>query len=187
MPSCARPVLQFFTLVALVAMMVASQPAPVVAQTFDTPSGLPLPRFVSIRNAPVNVRVGPGTRYEIAWVFVKPGLPVEIVQEFDTWRKIRDFEGEEGWLHQGLLVGTRTALVTPWATEGQVAMRTRETADSPVRAWLSPGLLVEVRQCDGTMCEVRLQHAAGGERMTTFAGFVEQGALWGVYANEVFD
>ena len=65
----------------------ASQPAPVVAQTFDTPSGLPLPRFVSIRNAPVNVRVGPGTRYEIAWVrqrrrlwlLVVPGLGLVVL------------------------------------------------------------------------------------------------------------
>ena len=53
----------------------------------DNPSGLPLPRFASTRSDPINVRVGPGTKYEIAWTYLKPGVPVEIVQEFDTWRK----------------------------------------------------------------------------------------------------
>ena len=72
-----------------------------------------LPRFVSTRSAPINVRVGPGTRYDIAWIFKKPGLPVEITQEYDTWRKIRYVDGDEGWIHQSLLIGRRTAIVQP--------------------------------------------------------------------------
>ena len=75
------------------------------------PSGLPVPRFVSLKSGRVNVRVGPGEDYKIAWVFVKSGLPIEVVQEFDNWRQIRDSDGATGWVFQSLLSGKRTAVV----------------------------------------------------------------------------
>src|SRR5437868_3925217 len=73
--------------------------------------GLPLPRFVTTHFNNVNVRVGPGERYDITWVFTNAGTPVEVVQEFDIWRKIRDFDGQEGWIQQNQLSGTRAGLV----------------------------------------------------------------------------
>ncbi len=72
------------------------------------PSGLPLPRFVSLKPGRVNLRVGPGRDYAVTWLFLKSGLPVEIVQEYDNWRRIRDSEGTEGWVYQSLLSGKRT-------------------------------------------------------------------------------
>lgn len=177
----------FLCILALAALFPAMGSAFAQPQSTGASSGLPLPRFVSVRSSPVNVRVGPGTRYEIAWVYVRPGIPVEITQEFDTWRRVRDVDGAEGWLHQNLLVGTRTAFVTPWAENGQIALRTRLEANAPVRAWLTPGLLVEVRRCTGTTCEIRFNHQGEGGRVTQYSGFVEQEVLWGVYANEVFD
>ena len=71
----------------------------------------PLPRYVSLASDQVYVRAGPGSRYPIQWEFRKKGLPVEIVLEFDTWRKIKDYEGQEGWVHQSLLSGRRTGLI----------------------------------------------------------------------------
>ncbi len=68
------------------------------------PSGLPVPRFVSLKASRVNVRVGPGADYKVAWVFVKPGLPLEVVQEYDNWRRIRDSDGSMGWVFQKLPV-----------------------------------------------------------------------------------
>ena len=88
-----------------VALLAFASLAPAGAQDVG-PSGLKLPRFVSTRSAPINVRVGPGTKYDVAWMFNKPGLPVEIVQEYDTWRKVRYIDGDEGWIHQGLLIVT---------------------------------------------------------------------------------
>ncbi|MCR6656456.1 MAG: SH3 domain-containing protein [Opitutus sp.] len=87
---------------------------PCLAVAADDQSGLPLPRFVTTRSNPINVRVGPGTNYDVAWVYVKAGTPVEIIQEFDTWRKIRDADGSEGWLHQNLLRAGGAGLVAPW-------------------------------------------------------------------------
>src|SRR6476619_7352914 len=61
-------------------------------------TGLPLPRFVSLKSNDVNVRRGPGQEYDVAYTYVRAGLPVEITQEFDNWRKIRDSDGVEGWV-----------------------------------------------------------------------------------------
>ena len=74
-------------------------------------TGVRVPRFVSMNSAKVNVRAGPVTRYPIKWVFQRKSLPVQIVAESDTWRKIRDFEGIEGWVHQRMLSGRRRAIV----------------------------------------------------------------------------
>lgn len=78
------------------------------------PSGLPLPRFVSLKSGRVNVRTGPGINYAVEWLYLKAGLPMEILQEYDNWRRVRDSEGAEGWVNQSLLSGKRTALVAPW-------------------------------------------------------------------------
>ena len=75
------------------------------------PSGLPVPRFVSLKSAEVNMRVGPGERYPIRWVYQRASYPVEIIEEFAHWRKVRDFEGTSGWVHKNLLTGSRSALV----------------------------------------------------------------------------
>ena len=155
---------------------------PALAQ--DNPSGLPLPRFVTTRSHPINVRVGPGTRYEIAWNYTVSGVPVEIIQEFDTWRKIRDLDGEEGWVHQSLLSGNRAGYATPLMANGEVAMHAQKAADADVRARLSPGVRVTISECDGAWCSV----SAGqpGEQQA-YSGWVRQEELWGVYPDEVFD
>jgi SH3-like domain-containing protein len=152
----------------------------------DNPSGLPLPRFVTTRSTPINVRVGPGTKYEVAWVYLKAGTPVEIIQEFDTWRKIRDFDGSEGWVHQNLLSGERAGLVAPWQKDSQIALRDGRAEDSGVRAYLSPGFQVEIAECDGTWCAVAAtDHPAAG-RPATYSGYLPQSEIWGVYGGEAF-
>ena len=78
------------------------------------PSGLPLPRFVSLKAKRVNLRVGPGQNYAVAWLYTKAGVPMEVIQEYDNWRRVRDAEGTEGWVYQSLLSGERTAVTAPW-------------------------------------------------------------------------
>ena len=69
-------------------------------------SGLPLPRFVSLKADRVNVRIGPAKTHEVKWVYQRAGLPVEITAEFENWRRIRDADGTEGWVYHSLLSGT---------------------------------------------------------------------------------
>ncbi|MDB5486173.1 MAG: aspartyl-trna synthetase, partial [Tardiphaga sp.] len=75
-------------------------------------SGLPIPRYVSLKSDHVNVRAGPTKDNDVAWVYTRSGLPVEITAEFENWRRVRDSEGAEGWVYHSLLSGRRTAVVT---------------------------------------------------------------------------
>ncbi|MCP4330513.1 MAG: hypothetical protein GY791_18980 [Alphaproteobacteria bacterium] len=153
----------------LAAALVVAAAAAGHAQT-----GLPLPRFVSMRADEVNVRTGPGVRYPIDWVYQRSGLPVEITAEFDTWRKIRDWEGTEGWVHQSMLAGKRTALVT----KQRRTLRREPSAGSAAVAHAEPGVVGELKRCVGAWCRIRI---AG------YDGWLERTEFWGVYANETVE
>ncbi len=147
-------------------------------------SGLPLPRFVSLKSNQVNVRVGPGRDYDIAWIFVKGGLPVEVFQESDNWRRIRDAAGNSGWVFHSLLSGRRTALVTPWTRDAEPLPLYRErSVGAKLNARLETGLLVSIEECDGEWCRAFLRDADD----QSYRGFVQQNKLWGVYPNEEFE
>jgi SH3-like domain-containing protein len=165
----------------LIVLLAAGFLAAGFAKAADGPSGLPLPRFATTKSDPINVRVGPGTRYDVAWTYVKAGMPVEIIQEFDTWRKIRDVDGSEGWVHQNLLSGRRAGIAAPWQQDTQIALRPDRNSEG-VRAYLGPGYRVEISKCDGTWCEVSAAAASA-----TYQGFLPQSELWGVYQGEEFD
>lgn len=135
-----------------------------------------LPRFVSLKSDMVNVRRGPGKDHEVVWVFNKAGLPVEVIAEFETWRRIRDSEGAEGWVFQGLLSSRRTALVKPWARDEMIAMRGDDAEAANVVAWLQPGVVLDIEKCDGLWCLAHVNEATG---------YVMQDELWGIYPNEV--
>lgn len=144
------------------------------------PSGLPLPRYVSLKSDRVNLRKGPGTDYPTAWVYRRAGLPVEVVEEYESWRKVRDAEGTTGWILSALLSGRRTALVLPWelkreAARPQVALRTSDSDRAQAVAMIEAGVIADVQSCDGDWCYVTIQ---------SFRGYLEQKQLWGVYANE---
>ena len=172
-------------LAALLALPGPLMPSPAWAQA-DNPSGLPLPRFASTRSTPINVRVGPGTKYDIAWIYRQAGIPVEIVQEFDTWRKIRDQDGDEGWVHQNLLSGNRVGYVTPVVANGEIALRANRNDESGIRARLGAGLRIQIKECDGIWCEVSAT-GGDGQRHSTYSGFLHQEEIWGVYPDEIFD
>jgi SH3-like domain-containing protein len=145
------------------------------AQQMGKVSGLPVPRFVSLKSDRVNLREGPSKDHRTTWVFERAGLPVEITAEFDTWRKVRDSEGTEGWVLHSLLSGRRTALIAPWKKGQILALFTRASATSTPAARLQPGVIANVKTCDGIWCRVF------GEG---FDGYIEQTNLWGVYADE---
>jgi SH3-like domain-containing protein len=134
--------------------------------------GLPVPRFVTLRAEPVNVRAGPGERYPIEWVFKRKDLPVEVVAEFDIWRKIRDSEGTEGWVHQRMISGKRSLLV-----KGAVrALHRRPSEGADVVARAEPGVVAKLLECDPQWCRVE----ANG-----ITGWLQRSEVWGVYPDEV--
>jgi SH3-like domain-containing protein len=139
-------------------------------------SGLPIPRFVTLKAEKVNVRKGPSSDHPVAWVFQSKGLPVEIIAEFETWRRVRDSEGAEGWILQNMLSGKRNILVAPWRKDQFTALHDSATNKSGLVANLSAGAMGEVKSCDGNWCDV----SVGG-----YTGYVEQSMLWGAYPGEV--
>ena len=141
------------------------------------PSGLPLPRFVSLKASKVNLRIGPGLNYSVDWMYLKPGLPMEIVQEYDTWRRVRDAEGAEGWINQSLLSGKRTALAAPWqrGRVQEIALRADPSPEARTVARLEPGVMGTVKTCNGEWCRMDFDG---------HTGWLEQSLVWGVYPGE---
>lgn len=140
-------------------------------------TGLPVPRYVSLKSDRVNLREGPSKDNRTRWVYQRAGLPVEIVAEFETWRRVRDADGAEGWVLHSLLSGRRTALVAPWSKNKDEIFSLRATADenSAVVAQLQPNVIANVQRCANSWCRVGIGKVEG---------FVRQERLWGVYPNE---
>jgi SH3-like domain-containing protein len=128
-------------------------------------------RFASLRADDVNVRAGPGVRYPVKWKFVQRNMPVQIVAEYDTWRKIRDWEGAEGWVHRAMLSSKRSLIVVG---QGQT-MRKDATDDSAAVARLASGYVVTVSRCGREWCEVE---ASGYE------GWIKRDNVWGILPGE---
>jgi SH3-like domain-containing protein len=128
-------------------------------------------RFASLRADDVNVRAGPGVRYPVKWKFVQRNMPVQIIAEYDTWRKIRDWEGAEGWVHRAMLSSRRSLIIVG---QGQT-MRKDATDDSAAVARLATGYVVMVAQCQRVWCEVE----ADG-----YEGWVKRDSVWGIFPGE---
>jgi SH3-like domain-containing protein len=143
-----------------------------------TSSGLPVPRYVSLKSDHVNVRAGPTKDNDVAWVYTRSGLPVEITAEFENWRRVRDSEGAEGWVYHSLLSGRRTAVVTMKSRDELAPVRESGDPMSVVTARLQAGVVAQVKKCASNWC-----HVVGNG----FDGWIEQQRLWGVYADEKVD
>ena len=151
-----------------------AEPADSAPRT-ETPSGLPVPRFVSIKSPRANVRQGPSPTHAVMWVYVKRGIPVEIVAETTTWRRIRDIEGKEGWVHANMLDGARTAIVTG---KTLVPLRRKPGEAAEASAWAEPGLIAKLLACNANWCQISAQHAKG---------WLPREAIWGVLPGETFE
>jgi SH3-like domain-containing protein len=137
-------------------------------------SGLPIPRFASLRASDVNLRTGPGTRYPIEWVFTHPGMPVEITAEYEFWRRVRDADGDEGWVHKNALTGKRAVIVTGSAHD----LRRKPDAAAAVAAHLETGAMGQLLSCTKDWCKLKF---AGVK------GYLPKGEFWGAYQEEIFD
>jgi len=168
----AQPILVFLLTLWLAA------PAAAAGEAEGQTSRLPVPRYVSLKADKVNVRGGPSRDHEVAWIFTRAGIPVEITAESDNWRRIRDAEGAEGWVFHSLLSGRRTVLVSPTAKADSFPLYERPDAGTRVVAKLGAQVLGTVRTCDKKWCRI---FGPG------FDGFIEQHLLWGVYPNEIVE
>ncbi|ONG42536.1 hypothetical protein BKE38_29300, partial [Pseudoroseomonas deserti] len=148
-------------------------PPAAAAPPTGTVTGLPVPRFVSLRSDEVNLRIGPDTRFPIEWTYQRRDMPVEIIREYNQWRRIRDIDGTEGWVHQSTLAGRRTFLVRG----AERSLHRSEGEGSSVVARLMPGVVGRIRHCraESHWCEVQI---------ADHRGYIKRSDIWGVSPTE---
>ena len=173
-----RAVFRLLVGVMLAAGLLAAQPGAAFAAgegATGAVSGLPIPRFVSLKSDRVNVRSGPNKDQDVRWVYTRAGMPVEITAEFENWRRIRDWEGAEGWVYHTLLSGKRSAVVVPALKTDLVPLYEKADVEAAVVARLQSGVLGSLKSCNGRWCEFSGKN---------FSGYIQQERLWGAYPNE---
>lgn len=162
-----------FVLTILLALSIvfATQPQ---AQTSG--SGLPLPRFVSLRASEVNLRTGPGVQYPVEWVYRKSGLPLQIIAEYKTWRKVSDWEGSQGWVHQTMLSSKRSFIVTG----GTRTIHTQAEPKSHPVASVQVGVSGQLIACPSgnDFCRIDVEG---------FEGWLSRADFWGILKGEDFE
>jgi len=162
----------FFSFIAVILLNFS----PVHAETTDSSeSGLALPRMVSIRADNINARSGPGEKYPIEWIYKQKGAPLEIINEFDLWRQVRDWEGSVAWIHKTRLSGRRfIKIITP----GENNIYNSADYDSRVIAKAEDGVIGEIQKCPkkSEFCLVKFE---------TIEGWIPKKNVFGVYENEV--
>lgn len=149
---------------ALIAIVLALQPAATAAR--EGPSGLPVPRYVSVKAQPANARQGPSYGHPVLWQYMHAGLPLRITAESDHWRRVEDFEGATTWMHVSMLSSTRTVLVM----DARLAVRAQPNDLAPPRFWAKRGVVLELAGCRGGWRKVRARNRIG---------WAPAGALWG--------
>ena len=159
----------FITIIALILPICS-----VSAEETVSESGLKLPRMVSLRTEPVQVRSGPGKKYPIEWIYQQKGAPVEIINEYDVWREIKDWEGSVSWVHKSMLTGKRFVKVI---TAGENNIYGDDTYSAKIVAKVEDGEVGEVKKCtkSNEFCLIKFD---------TIEGWIPKKTLFGVYKAE---
>jgi SH3-like domain-containing protein len=151
------------------ALILALLPLMAMAQAPPTEK---LPRYASLRSDEVNLRIGPGETYPIVWVFKRKDMPVEIIEQFQNWRRVRDWQGDKGWVLDRMVTGKREVIV-----DGAVrSLRRQPDPASPILARAEPGVIARLIALQGAWCRIE----AGG-----YKGWVQRSEVWGVYPDEM--
>ncbi|GAB5471336.1 MAG: hypothetical protein Kilf2KO_43660 [Rhodospirillales bacterium] len=161
-----------------VSPVATEEPAAEEAAPRRGPSGLPLPRFVTLRSDEVNLRTGPGVRYPIDWVFQREGLPLQVIDEFENWRRVRDRDDTVGWVHRAMLSGQRRVVIVE-----RQALRAEPLETAEVLAYLDAGFLAGLQRCPDGWCAL----VADGPDGSRYRGWLPRQALWGVLDDEVIE
>lgn len=152
-------------------MVVAISTEPAFTQNADGTSGLQIPRFVSIKAAVANARRGPGDEFPILWQYRRASLPLEVIDEYKGWRRVRDHLGDESWMKHWLLSGKRYVIV---AARNPVPLYRHALSDAKVRSYLRPNLIAELKECIPLWCEIDVSHPEfSGD------GWIERTQIWG--------
>lgn len=149
----------------------AAQPA---TPQIGVNSGLPIPRFVSLKYSEVRARRGPSELHRIDWLYQRRGLPMRVTAEFEHWRRVEDAQGEGGWIHYSQLSGTRTLQVLA----DSVTLYSRPNTGAGQVAILEANVIAHIMECGPDWCRLSID----GTR-----GWADRAALWGLLPGEILD
>lgn len=138
----------------------------------DTPSGQPVPRFLSLKYGETNCRIGPSTAHPIRFVFRREGAPVMVIAEsVDHWRKIRDAAGDECWAHKVTLRAQ-----THVQARQETALLKKPEKAAQAAAQLGAGVLARIEARKGAWLKVTADRASGWvEATSVWGGAIESG------------
>lgn len=142
------------------------------AQERGPVTNLPMPRFVSLKAAEGNVRRGPSLTHRIDWVFTRRDMPLEVTAEYGHWRRVRDRDGQGGWVHYSLLSGVRTVIVE----RDMLTLFAKPDPTTRENAHLEMGVIARLGACGPEWCRL----TADGQR-----GWTRKETLWGVFPDEI--
>lgn len=132
------------------------------------------PYWASISSSKAMMRMGPGRTFPAIWLYVRPDLPIKVVEVYPDWRKIEDPDGATGWMLVRLLSDTRTALVRG---DGLQPLHEKADGGSRVVARAQPGVVGRLSRCGGGWCQLDVR----GRK-----GFIRTDSIWGVDPDEQF-
>ena len=123
-------------------------------------------KFLSLKNNEVNLRQGPSFEYPIKLIYKKKYLPVVILDKSETWRKIKDFENNSGWIHVTQLSKKKSAI----NIKNNSIIHKKPTIYSTPVAKLEIGRLVLITKCKIEWCKINTGN---------YSGWVFKHVLWG--------
>lgn len=132
-----------------------------------TPSGFPVPRWVSLKFGEVNARSGPGDDYPAVWTYEVRRLPVVVIEETREWRKICDPDGQSAWVHKRTIDGARTVFRS---AAQPLPLLARPDAKARVSAILAPRSVAELDRCEGGWCRIHADDIHAWAPVTTLWG-----------------
>ena len=164
-----------FSVLAL--LMISFSPVRAQGPADEGETGLTIPRFVSLRSNHINARSGPGARYPIEWVYMQKSAPVEIIAEFELWRKIKDWQGSESWVHKSMLSGKRSVKVI---TPGENNVYAKDDFNAKINAKVEDEVVGEIEKCpvNNSFCKIKF---------ASITGWVPRQNLYGIYPEEIID
>ena len=136
-------------------------------------TGLEIPRYVSLKSNDANIRVGPSKNYPIEIKFIKKNYPLKVLEEYEDWRKVEDFQKNFGWIHKSLISGSRTGIVV---SNDNKTIKLLNTLNGNVIGEIGKGNIVFLEKCKIDWCLVSFGN---------YRGWVDKKNIWGVKEKEI--
>lgn len=156
------------------------------ASEFGGVTGLPIPRFVSLKSSETNLRKGPNYKFPVNWIYKQKGYPMQLIAEFENWRKLRDEDGSEGWVHENLISGIRHLYIARnnykiknefySAQKSELILFKYPDETSYPIARMQIGTLGKLKNCQKEWCKIKIAN---------FSGWVLKQNTWGVLNDEI--